>query len=149
MTRACVTTIALLILVASPVAWAQQAQAAEKKVKPAKHSADWVESRITKLHDKLHIQTDQETAWNAVALAMRDNAKTMKVLVDKWSDQANKMSALDSMRHHGEMAEEHAKGQRNIIPAFEKLYNMMSPEQKTIADMVFARHEGRKHHKNK
>jgi len=73
----------------------------------------------------------------------------MKVLIDKWAAQADKMTALDSLRLHGEMAEEHAKDQHKLFPAFETLYNMMPAEQKAVADAVFARHEGRMHHKGK
>jgi len=146
-----VVSTALMIAAAAPVAWAQKTPVpdAAAQTKTAKSAADWVETRITKLHDKLHITAAQEPAWKDVALAMRDSATSMKALIDKWAEQADKMTALDSLRLHGEMAEEHAKGQRKLFPAFETLYNMMPAEQKAIADDVFARHEGRGHHKGK
>jgi len=142
---------ALLITAASPVAWAQKASVpdAAEQTKMAKSAADWVEARITKLHDKLHITAAQEPAWKDVATSMRDSATSMKALIDKWAAQSGKMTALDSLKLHGEMAEEHAKSQRKLIPAFETLYNMMPAEQKTVADEVFASHEGRRHHKGK
>ncbi len=147
MTRVCVIAMALLIAFVLPLSGAQESAtpAAVKQPKPARHSVEWIEMRITKLHDQLHITPDQEPAWKKVDTAMRENAKSMKALYDQWGKQADKMSALESMRMQGEMAEEHAKGQRNLIPAFEALYSMMSPEQKTIADLVFAKHEGRRH----
>jgi len=148
---ATVTATSLVLVGISPIARAQEtpAPAATEQPKPARYSADWIERRTTQLHARLHITAEQEAAWNDVASTMRDNAKSMQVLIDRWASQAAKMTALDSLRLHGEMAEESAKGQHKLIPAFEKLYNMMQDEQKKIADEVFARHEGRRHHKNK
>jgi periplasmic protein CpxP/Spy len=155
---ASVAATALLVAAFSPLAGAQEAPApaveqpkAEQpktEQKAARYSTDWVEARITQLHNQLHITAAQEPAWKDVAMVMRDNAKTMQVLIDRWAKTV-KMSALDSLRLHGEMAEEHAKGQQKLIPAFEKLYNLMSDEQKKNADEVFTRHEGRRQHRSK
>jgi hypothetical protein len=148
---ACAFLTALLIVAAAPVAWAQKSPVpdAVEQTKAAKSAADWVATRITKLHDKLRITAAQEPAWKDVAAAMRDSAMSMRALIDKWAEQSDKMTALDSLKLHGEMAEEHAASQRKLFPAFETLYNMMPAEQKAIADDVFANHEGRKHHKGK
>jgi hypothetical protein len=146
---ACVTaTLVLLAGFSSALAQAPT-PAAPEKPKSARYSKELVEERIVKLHDKLHITSDQESAWSEVAGVMRDNAKSMEALIDRFAKDAAKMTAIDSMRLHGELAEEHAKGQRKLIPVFEKLYNMMADEQKKITDEVFARHEGRKHQKGK
>jgi hypothetical protein len=146
---ACVIGTALLIAAASPNAWAQKVPVpdAAAQTKVEKSAADWVEARITKLHDKLRITAAQEPAWKDVAASMRDSAMSMKALIDKWAEQSDKMTALDSLKLHTEMAEEHAKDQRKLYPAFETLYKMMPAEQQAIADDVFARHEGRKHKK--
>ncbi|MBF0480656.1 MAG: Spy/CpxP family protein refolding chaperone [Desulfovibrionaceae bacterium] len=145
----CVISTALLIAVAVP-AWAQKAAApdAVEQTKVEKSAADWVEARITKLHDKLHITAVQEPAWQDVAKSMRESAMSMKVLIDKWAFKSAKMTALDSLKLHGEMAEEHAKGMHKLYPSFEALYKVMPAAQQAIADDVFARHEGRKHDKN-
>jgi len=144
-----VISTALLIAAAAPIAWAQKAPVpdATAQTKVEKSAADWIESHITKLHDKLRITAAEEPAWKDVATSMRDSAMSMKALIDKWAAQSDKMTALDSLKLHTEMAEEHAKGQHKLYPAFETLYNMMPAHQKAIADDVFARHEGRKHGK--
>jgi periplasmic protein CpxP/Spy len=147
---ACVTAALVLLAGFSSAVLAQApAPAAPEKSKSARYSKDWVEERIVKLHDRLHITSDQESAWSEVAGVMRDNAKSMEVLIDRFAKDAVKMTAIDSLRLHGELAEEHAKGQRKLIPVFEKLYNMMADEQKKITDDVFARQEGRKQQKGK
>lgn len=146
MMRSYVIAIALLIAAIPAVAWSQVAPVpvAGEQAKPVKHSADWVEKQIAKLHADLHITAAQESVWTDVATAMRDNAKAMKTLIDQWAKQAEKMTAVESLRMHGEMATEHAKGMQILIPAFDKLYSLMSAEQKTIADLLFAHKEGRK-----
>lgn len=151
MMRSSVIAIALLIAAIPAVAWSQAAPVpvVEKQAKPVKHSANWVEKRIAKLHADLHITAAQEPVWTDVARAMRDNAKAMKTLIEQWAKQADKMTALESLRMHGEMAAEYAKGMQLLVPAFEKLYTMMSAEQKTIADFVFAHKENRRHYKVK
>lgn len=151
MLRACLTSLAVLIVAIPPVAWAQMTSppVAGEQVKMEKHSADWAETRIAKLHKDLHITAAQEPAWNDVAVIMRDNAKSMKSLIDKWAAESPRMTALDSLRMHGEMADEHAKGTHKLLPAFEKLFNMMSEEQKTIANLLFARQGEHKRHKGK
>jgi len=156
---ASVAATALFVAALVPIARAQEtpAPAAEQpkaeqskaEQKAARYSTDWIERRISQLHARLHITAEQESAWNDVASTMRDNAKSMQVLIERWTNQAAKMTAIDSLRLHGEMAEENAKGQHKLIPAFEKLYNLMQDEQKKIADEVFARHEGRRHRRNK
>jgi len=147
--RACLTTLVVLIIAFPLVAWGQKTSSpvAEGQAKVKKHSVDWIEMRITKLHKDIHITAAQGAAWNAVATVMRDNAQSMRTMLDTWAAKAPKLTALDSLRMQGDMAEEHAKGMQKLIPAFESLYNMMPDSQKKIADEVFARHEGRKYHK--
>lgn len=150
MLRACLATLAVLIVAVPLVAWGQTASppAMEGQAKAKKHSVDWIEKRITKLHKDLHITAAQGAAWNDVATVMRDNAQSMRTMLDTWAAKAPELTALDSLRMQGEMADEHAKGLHKLIPAFEALYNMMPDPQKKIADEVFASHEGRRHHKS-
>lgn len=146
-----VFVFALLLLVAAgSTAWAKQGQSkASKEDRPDRYSAEWIQRKVAKLHDKLLITPEQETAWTKVATAIQENSLTMKALIDKYTKDSAQLTALDSIRMHGDMAEQHAKGQRMLVTAFEALYNMMPAEQKAVADNVFARHEGRRKHKNR
>jgi hypothetical protein len=139
-----------MITATSPSAWAQDkpVPGVSDQEKAGKHSADWIEARITALHDKLHITSAQEKAWNDVAQQMRDNTKEMKGLIDNWNSVAGKLDALDSLKKHAEMVEAHSKALQKLIPAFEALFNQMSEKQKADADVVFSGHEGRKHRKS-
>jgi hypothetical protein len=140
-----VALLAALAFTAAPQAQAQQSPAKPKdaKVSPADPSRpEHVERRIADLRQKLAITPAQEPAWNDLAKVMRDNAAKMKTLLDKWSAQNGGATAVDNLKLHLEMSDEHAQGLRRLIPAFEKLYASMSDEQKKTADDVFA---GRMH----
>ena len=45
---------------------------------------------------------------------------------------------LRDLRSYQEITEAHAKGMAKLVTAFETLYDVMPPEQKKIADAVFA-----------
>ncbi len=57
-----------------------------------------VEARITNLHARLKITPDEETAWNGVAQAMRENAANMEKLVaEKRAQTPKDMTAVDDL----------------------------------------------------
>src|SRR5580704_4640343 len=69
-------------LVAAPFAMVQaQTQTVPAAANPADMKGETVEQRITQLHAQLKITPDQESKWNDVAQAMRDNAASMEKLV--------------------------------------------------------------------
>ena len=115
---------------------------------PKASKADRVEARIKELHAKLMITPEQEEAWNGVAQAMRDDAKTMEELIKARTENASTMSAVDDLKSYGEIAQAHADGLKNFITVFEPLYASMSDAQKKIADTLF-RHHHRGHMKSK
>jgi len=105
--------------------------------------ADVVESRITALHDELKITPAQSAQWNDVAQVMRENAHSMETLVRQRSRNAQAMTAINDLRSYEEIAEAHADGVKRLLPAFQALYDTMSPEQKKAADAAFRHHGGR------
>lgn len=111
--------------------------------------ADRVEARITSLHEKLHITPAQEPAWKDLAQVMRENAKAMKALLEQRSQHIKKMTAVNELRSHAEMADLHAAGLHKLITSFETLYNAMPEDQKKNADMVMAYHEKPGKHRRK
>jgi periplasmic protein CpxP/Spy len=113
------------------------------KSKPRHSMADRVEDRIKRLHDDLKITPDQESKWQAVADAMRDDSKAMQATIAERRQNRANMSAVDDLRSYQKVAETHVQGLQRLIPAFEALYDTMSPDQKKNADMVFGQ---RRHH---
>src|ERR1700693_5766726 len=72
-------------MLASPLtaARAEQAVAPQNEAVKAgtETKGETVEQRITKLHPSLKITPEQDTKWNGVAQAMRENAANMDKLV--------------------------------------------------------------------
>ena len=61
-------------------------------------------------------------------------------LGDKRRD-ADTTSAVDDLKSFQIIADEHSNGLRKLIPAFEALYAIMTPEQQKRADRVYSRRE--------
>jgi periplasmic protein CpxP/Spy len=97
-----------------------------------------VEQRITKLHTALKITGDEESQWNGVAQAMRENAANMDKLVaaNRTSPPQN-MSAVEDLKTYQKFAQAHVDGLKNLISAFGTLYDVMPDAQKKVADQVF------------
>lgn len=96
-----------------------------------------VEQRISQLKTALKITPDQETKWNAVAQAMRENAAAMDKLVKEKRAQMGKMTAVDDLKTYQEFTEARSDGLKNLVSAFDSLYDSMPADQKKNADMVF------------
>jgi hypothetical protein len=105
--------------------------------------AQRVEQRITDMHTRLHITSAQQPQWDQFALVMRDNALRMDQIMQQQAATLGKMSALEQMQAYAQIADEHAKDVRALIPAFQSLYASMSDEQKKTADRMF--HEEAEH----
>lgn len=100
--------------------------------------AETVEDRIANLHSALKITSDQETKWNGVAQAMRENAAAMDKLVEAThaTPPADK-TAVQDLKTYEEFAQAHVNGLKNLIASFNGLYNSMPDAQKKNADEVF------------
>lgn len=100
-----------------------------------------VEQRIATLKTALKITPDQETKWNGVAQAMRDNASKMEKLVaTKRAIPPEKTTAVDDLKTYQEFTEARLDGLKHLTSAFKSLYDSMTPEQKKNADLVFERY---------
>jgi periplasmic protein CpxP/Spy len=140
---ASLTGAALLAGSLSPAA----AQTPEQNQKPPAAAAatsskpETVEQRITTLKTALKITPDQESKWNGVAQAMRDNASRMEKLVaTKRAIPPEKTTAIDDLKTYQEFAEAHLDGLKHLTSAFKTLYNAMTPDQKKNADLVFEKY---------
>jgi hypothetical protein len=100
-----------------------------------------VEQRIATLKASLKITPDQESKWNAVAQAMRDNASKMeKLIATKRAIPPEKTTAVDDLKTYQEFTEVRLDGLKHLISAFKSLYDSMPPDQKKNADVVFEKY---------
>jgi len=103
-----------------------------------------VEQRIKELQAQLKITPAEETQWQQFAQTMRDNARDMDQAVMQRAQQFPSMNAVQDMQSYEKIAEAHVQHLQKLVPAFQNLYEAMSPEQKQRADEVFrARAESR------
>ncbi len=138
-------SVAIAALVSLPLAAAPlsavyaQTKPVPAAANPADQKPGGVEQRITQLHAELKITPDQDSKWNSVAQAMRDNAANMEKLVAEKQQQApSGMTAVDDLKTYQEFAQAHVDGLKNLTSAFSSLYDSMSDPQKKNADQVFA-----------
>jgi hypothetical protein len=103
-----------------------------------------VEERIAYLHTQLKITPAQETQWKTFADVMRANGQNMGRLYRQRAQAEQTQSALDNMKQYALLAQAHADDMKQLVDAFEPLYDSMSPEQKKLADTTFREH-GREH----
>ena len=75
---------------------------------------------------------------------MRDNAKKMDALNQARFEKAKALTAVEDLQSYSEIAQAHAEGLKNFIPAFEALYAAMSDDQKKDADTLFRQGSHRK-----
>jgi periplasmic protein CpxP/Spy len=147
--RLAAATLLGMIVLASPLLAQTNPPAtaqtdASKPAARAKTSrADRAETRVKQLHDQLKITAAQEPQWKAVAQAMRDDAAAMQSAIDKRKANRGKMTAIDDLQSYAEITETHLAGLKKLIPAFQALYDTMSPEQKKNADATFGHPPGR------
>jgi protein CpxP len=108
-----------------------------------------VEGRITELHTKLHITAAQQPQWDAFATVMRNNAQHMDSTLVNDAGALSKMTAVDQMKSYAAITDQHAKDMASLLPAFQTLYDSMTPEQKVNADAYFRAQAERNRHGKK
>lgn len=120
----------------------QLAQAAAPKtqagVAATQSKGETVEQRIATLHASLKITPDEQSKWEAVAQAMRENASNMDKLVAEGRTTApQNMTAIEDLEMYQKFAQAHVDGLKNLISSFSTLYSAMPDAQKKNADSVF------------
>lgn len=96
-----------------------------------------VEKRIADLRAKLKITPDEGKPFDDFAQVMRDNANRMGDLMKDRTQGMATMTALDHMKAYEAMSQAHADNMQRLLPAFSRLYDAMTPEQKKLADQSF------------
>jgi hypothetical protein len=133
-------------LLASP-ALAQQMGMPEGQAMPQGHKQDPMERvnrQIAQLHQTLKITQAQEPQWEALARVMRENAGNMETLFKERASHFDQMNAVDSLKSYERIAEAHVSNMHHLIPTFEALYQVLSPEQRRAADAAFRYQEARR-----
>ena len=98
-----------------------------------------VEANIANLHQRLQITAAQEAPFNAVASALRANARAEATAPHEPPANA---SAVDELRAEIQYDEIELAGLKKLLPALEALYASLSPAQRQAANMAFRQGPG-------
>src|SRR5271163_3243118 len=126
-------------MLATPLSAARAQQAVGAQTQAAagatETKGETVEQRITTLHAALNITPTEETQWNAVAQAMRENAASMdKLVASNRTTPPQNMTAVEDLKTYQKFAQAHVDGLKNLIGSFATLYDAMTDTQKKNAD---------------
>jgi hypothetical protein len=136
---AAVVAIALLSLPAG--ALGQSPSASTPNAASPSGSADAaaarVETRIKELHTQIGVTQAEAAQWDKFTQVMRDNARDMDRIQSERAQQFPSMNAVQNMQSYQQIAEAHAQHLQKLVPAFQSLYEALSPEQKQKADQTF------------
>lgn len=97
-----------------------------------------VETHIKNLRTELGITAAETPQWNAFAAVMRENATAMETLYRQRSQNVASMNAVQILESYRDFAQMHVTDLDRLVPAFTKLYAVLSPEQQKTADALFA-----------
>ncbi|HEX7647473.1 MAG TPA: Spy/CpxP family protein refolding chaperone [Noviherbaspirillum sp.] len=99
----------------------------------AEHMKARMEKRAAEMHDKLHLNPSQETAWNAYIAKMKPANPPSR------PDRAalDKMTAPERMEFMLARMKEHEQKMADRIAATKEFYAVLTPEQKKIFDDGF------------
>ncbi|MDE2006257.1 MAG: Spy/CpxP family protein refolding chaperone [Rhodospirillales bacterium] len=96
-----------------------------------------VESHIAQLRDELHITAAEMPQWDALAATMRGNAASMQRLYQERSARLAHMDAPEILDSYRSFARAHVAALDRLVPAFRRLYAVLTPAQRRTADDLF------------
>jgi protein CpxP len=96
-----------------------------------------VDRRIEDLRTKLHITAAENPQWQEFATVMRENAQKIDKEFEARAARFSSMNAVENMQSYAAIAKQHAENMELLLPAFQKLYDSLSDEQKRTADEVW------------
>jgi protein CpxP len=104
-----------------------------------------VDGRIAFLKAELKITPAQESQWQQMAAAMRDNAQALDQAITTARQDRGAMDAVQRIALRGQFAKVRADNDARLLAAFKPLYTSLSPEQQQVANQLVEAHHGRHH----
>jgi hypothetical protein len=104
---------------------------------PAQLDNPRLPAQIQYLHDRLHITAAQEPHWTDFERVWLRNALTISPLRRDRFQTAQRGNALDTLNADEKLGEAQLDALKQFSAAFEVLFNSLSEQQKTIANVLF------------
>ena len=114
-------------------------QAAERMM-----PGQFVEGRIAFLKTELKITPAQESQWQQVAAAMRENAKALDQTTSARQNRTS-LNAVQRLELREQFAKVRADNDARLLAAFKPLYASLSPEQQQTANQLVGAHHHSHH----
>jgi protein CpxP len=99
-----------------------------------------VDGRIAFLKTELKITPAQETQWQQVESAMRENAKNLDQSISTARQNRSGMDAVQRLELREQFAKMRADNDARLLTAFKPLYASLSPEQQQMANQLVGAH---------
>lgn len=96
-----------------------------------------VEQTINSLQSELKITSAQMPQWNAFAQVMRDNAASTDTSFSQRAGAVPSMNAEQNMQSYAALVHAYADNVGKLAAAFAALYDVLSDQQKQLADTLF------------
>lgn len=100
----------------------------------------FVDGRIAFLKAELKITPAQETQWQQVEAAMRENAKNLDQSISTARQNRSGMDAVQRLELREQFAKVRADNDARLLNAFKPLYASLSPEQQHMANQLIGAH---------
>jgi hypothetical protein len=104
-----------------------------------------VDGRIAFMKAELKIAPAQETQWQQVAAAMRENASALDQAISNARGQRGTMDAVQRLTLREQFAKVRAENDARLLTAFKPLYASLTLEQQQIANDLVVPHHDRHH----
>ena len=100
------------------------------------------QARLTNLHTQLGITSAQESAWQAFANAVTEQAQQMQQFRSQMLQSGTTLTTPDRMTQHAQFMQQRAQGASTVAQAMTALYAALSPDQRTLLDQSFPARRG-------
>ena len=100
----------------------------------------FVDGRIAFLKAELKITPAQQTQWQQVEAAMRENAKNLDQSISTARQNRSGMDAVQRLELREQFAKMRADNDDRLLTAFKPLYASLSPEQQQMANQLIGAH---------
>ena len=105
----------------------------------------FIDGRIAFLKAELKITPAQETEWQQVAAAMRENAKALDQSITTARQNRTTTDAVQRLESREQFAKVRADNDARLLAAFKPLYASLSPEQQQMANQLVGSHHHWRH----
>jgi Spy/CpxP family protein refolding chaperone len=113
------------------------AMAGKKMANPAQ-----IDSKLAEMKKILKIGSDQEEAWSAFAMAIKQQKTEMMSAMQKRMQHASSaQSAPDRIGEHIQFMKQRVAGMETMETAMKQLYGVLTPQQKEKLDARFGQDE--------